>query len=79
VHRPYGVRHAQYLDRPLDLPPLAEMDDIADGAAAVGALGGLDHGELAEQGHQLVGLIEPGTIDMNIGFQVRAPLPVPGQ
>jgi hypothetical protein len=78
VHRADRVRQAQHLDRPLDLAPLAEMDDVADGAAAVGALGGFDHGELAEQGHQLVRLIQTRTIDMNIGFQVGAPLPVRG-
>lgn len=45
------------------------MDHIADGAAAVGALGGLHHGKIAEQGHQLVRLVEARTIDVNIMIQ----------
>ena len=53
---------------------MAEMDDVAEGAAAVGALRGLDRGEIAEQSHQLVRLIEARTIDMNISFQMAAPL-----
>ena len=73
MHRPDGVRLAQKLDRALDLAPLAEMDDVADRAAAIGALRGLDRRHLAEQGDELLRLVEPGTIDMNMNIQVALP------
>ena len=65
--------NAQDLDRPFDLAPMTEMDDVAHRAAAVGTLGGFRHGHLAEQGHQFVRSIEPCTIDMYLSIQ--RPLP----
>ena len=43
----------EHLDRPLDLPPVAEMEDVAERAAAIRPIGRLDHGQLAENRDQL--------------------------
>lgn len=51
-----GAAHlvvAEHVDHPDDLPPAAEMDDIAEIAAAARPLGGLDHGKLAKAFEQL--------------------------
>ena len=43
----------EHLDRPLDLPPVAEMEDVAERAAAIRSIGRFDHGQLAENRDQL--------------------------
>lgn len=77
MHRPNGVGNAQYLDRALNLPPVAEVDDIAERAAAVGALGGFQHRMIAEQRHQLMRQIQARAIDMNMIVQEAAPFSCP--
>lgn len=44
---------AQHRDGALDLPPAAEMNDVAERAAAVGALGGLELRQLAKSGDEI--------------------------
>ena len=61
---------AQQLDRALDLPPVAEVNDIADGATAIGPLGGLHRRQVPEERHQFLGLIEPRAIHLNECNQV---------
>ena len=58
---------AQHGDRPLDLPPAAEMDHVSERAAAICALRRLELGELAIMGNEISGLDQGLTIlDMNM-------------
>ena len=66
------MRPAQQFDRALDLAPLGEMDDIADRAAAVRPLCRLNDGEIAEQRHQFLRLVNPGAVDVNMSNQSGA-------
>lgn len=49
-------------DQAFDLPPAAEVDDVAKLAASVGARGRLACGKFAEAGHQLGGLDRRGAV-----------------
>ena len=61
---------AEQHDQPLDLPPAAEMDDIAEIAAAVCARGGFARSEIAEPRDQLGSLGRGGAVgQMNVIFQ----------
>jgi hypothetical protein len=63
------IRRKQH-DQPLDLPPAAEMDDIAEIAAAVRARGGLAGSEIAKPRDQLGSLGRGGAVgQMNVIFQ----------
>lgn len=44
-------------DQPLDLPPMAEMDMVADVQAAIRARSGLINGIVAEQRHEFGGIV----------------------
>lgn len=72
-----GVRHilaTKHLDGPFDLAPAAEMDDVAEGSAAVRAVGGLDHRQFAIFRDQRARFQEGGPIsNMNIVSQVNRP------
>lgn len=58
---------AQHQDRPLDQPPAAEVDQIAEAAAAIGARCGLARGMLAEQGNEIGRVVECGAVgDMDV-------------
>lgn len=70
MHRPGHLFVAQHVDRALDLPPAAEVDDIPQAPAAVGALGGLRAGIFAEPVDQLRRLGESrAVLDMDVVTQ----------
>jgi len=58
VHRAHRFVISEQQDQPLDLAPVAEMDEIAEVAAALGARGGLQPGLVAEIGDQRPGIVE---------------------
>ncbi len=61
---------SQHQDGAFDRPPAAEVDDIAEAAAAIRAQRGLAGGMLAERGDKIVGLLDGGAIgDMEMGEQ----------
>ena len=64
----------EHLDRSLDMPPMAEMDDVAERAASVGAVGRLDRRQIAIFGDQCARLREGGAIgNMNMVSQANRP------
>ena len=74
VDRAHGIGGAQHLDRTLDLPPAAEMEDVAEGAALVGAVGGLRDGIFAVAGDQLGRFLERFAVgDMDVVTHSNAP------
>ena len=62
MDRPRHHFVAKHVDRPLDLPPAAEMDDVAEIAASIGALRRFGTGEFPEPVDQLRGVGESRAI-----------------
>lgn len=60
MHRPGHCLVAEQFDQPADFPPAAEMDEIAEVPASVGANGGLRPGMFAETLDELRRLGEGG-------------------
>ncbi len=71
-----NVFRVQEGDHALDLPPAAEMDHIAERAAAIGALSGLELGEFAEGGDE-IGRVgnQRSILNMNMVVQAYPALP----
>ncbi len=64
-------RAAEHLDRALHLPPMAEMDDVAERTAAVGARRRLHLRKLPETGNELRRSREGRPVlDMNLGLVI---------